>query len=462
MMTTANAKAAPPGADGPVITLARHLNITDNSTDIVMTSNGTAYVGWIAAAPGATDRSLSLCVLPLGAHACKGGVQTISSTEVAAAVDLKMLVVNGVPTLLWLHNTTDSAAIAAATVSPAGVLSAATDVASGPRDGDLLAATVGPNNSVWTITYDGLPAQHIEVHEGLTAAGKSIKTPWGVGYASLAFDHAKPIVVATDYGAIGTPPAYAAGSGSGFTAMKNVAHTWAVGTNIGLTTTSSGVRLTAATGNASYSPVVAKWTGHGFSKPTSTGDKNPCAPNSHDTSTDKSGRLVDVTNECGQITVANLPNTTHAAIYRFKSGGTVAGDHVQIVSSPRGHAWVMWGIEDSTAGGSGTKLMVRPVLLPDRHATKTAHGKHGKVTVIGPASCLPADSISVGVAGHPAHGWKVGSKKLTLDGKTIGGSIDGAALTPGKKYTIKGSVTFTGSGHSTTAASLTFKACPKP
>lgn len=458
----AASKAAKPGADGPIITLARHLDITGNSTDIVMTSDGTAYAGWIAANAGAADRSVSLCVLPPGAHACKGGVQTDSTAETAQAVDLKMLVVRGTPTLLWLHNTAADGAIAAAMVSPAGVLSAPSDVASGPRDGELLDAKVGPNNSVWTITYDALPAQHLEVHEGLTAAGKSIKTPWGVGFASLAFDHAKPIVVATDYGAIGTPPAYATGSGGGFTSMKNVAHTWAVGTNADLTTTSSGVRLTTAIGNASYSPVVAKWTGHGFGKPTSTGDKNPCAPDSHDTSTDKSGRLIDATNECGQITVADLPNTTRAALYRFKSGGTVAGDHVQIVSSPRGHAWVLWGIEDLTAGAGGTKLMVRPVLLPDRHASKSAHGKHGKVTVVGPASCLPADSISVGVSGHPDHGWKVGSKKLTLDGKPIGRSIDGAALTPGKKYMLKGSVTFTGGGHSTTTASLTFKACPKP
>jgi hypothetical protein len=428
-----------------------------------MTSDGTAYVGWIASSSGG-PRKVNVCVLPLGANKCKGGVQKVDGLGSTAA-NLKMVVVSGTPTLLWFHNTATSGtdpnggAIAAATVNGAGVLSAGSDVASARSNGALFDAEIGPGGKVWTITsLEGL-SQYIRIHE----AGVTMAAPWNVGFADLAFDGSKPIVVATDYGAITTPPSYAYGKGGGFSEFNKVAKTWAVGTSIGLTATSSGVRLTTGIDNTSYSPVVAKWTGKGFGHPAPTGDKNACAPDSHDTSADKSGRLIDVTNECGKITVSNLPNTTRASVLRFKAGGTVAGSNPQIVSSPRGHAWVSWGVSDTAAGGSGVKLMVVPFLLPDLHASNKGHGKHGTVTVTGPASCLPADTISVGVKGHPDHGWKVASHHLSLGGKSIGGTLNGAALKPGKQYALKGVVTFAnGSSHSKGSATLKFRSCPNP
>ena len=102
--------------------------------------------------------------------------------------------------------------------------------------------------------------------------------------------------------------------------------------------TKSGVRLIASIDNADYWPVIAKWNGAGFSKPVPTGDKNACAPSSHDLNTDASGRLVDVSEECSNVTIANLPATTVAGLFSFKSGGTFAGGIPQIASTPRGHA----------------------------------------------------------------------------------------------------------------------------
>jgi hypothetical protein len=63
--------------------------------------------------------------------------------------------------------------------------------------------------------------------------------------------------------------------------------------------------------------------GHGFSEATPIGDTNNCAPNSAQTASDPSGRLTDVTNECGVITVDNMPTSSRAAIFRFPAKGTI-------------------------------------------------------------------------------------------------------------------------------------------
>jgi hypothetical protein len=110
---------------------------------------------------------------------------------------------------------------------------------------------------------------------------------------------------------------------SGF---RNVARTWTSDANLGLTDTRHGVRLVATVNNASYFPVVSRWTGNG--------DTNNCSPNSHDAVADASGRMADVSRECTDVAVTNLPDTTHAAVVRFGSGGTFAGGDPQITTSP--------------------------------------------------------------------------------------------------------------------------------
>jgi hypothetical protein len=130
---------------------------------------------------------------------------------------------------------------------------------------------------------------------------------------------------------------------------------------------------------------------------------------------------------------------------------------------PRGYAWVAWSTELGTSGTEGDNLKVVLVLLPGVHRSVTHRGRHGTVTVTGPATCLPADTISVSVNGHPRHGWRVASRTLTLGRKKLGSSLNGASLTPGKTYSLKGAVVFSsGSSRETVAATVKFLACPNP
>ena len=241
--------------------------------------------------------------------------------------------------------------------------------------------------------------------------------------------------------------------GSGFSVVK----TWTAGVGIGLVGTKSGVRLIAAQ-FGSYSAAVAKWSGSAFSTPKLLGDRNACTPGSHDVGTDASGRVVDIANECGQLAVDNLANTTSAGIVRFSSGGTNSSGPAQIASTPRGHAIAVWSIESPTHVGN--RLYFTRVLLP---GLGTSASKGG-VTVSGPVSCQPASTIAVSVKGSRA-GWKVASAKLTFGGKTLAAKavIDGSKLKPGKVYALTGRVVFTKAGASRIGtATLKFRSCINP
>jgi hypothetical protein len=464
-----SAAAAPrPGPVGAAIVLAQHAEFTGSSTDIATDSHGTAYVGWISSpTSNSSDRSVHLCVLPLGARACKGGVQSIDSLDPSTAGDLHVLAPHsGNVTLLWYHDTAASstsshaAEIARATVT-AGTLSPATDVAAGPSHGSMLDAVLGPNHTVWTLTYGG--GSSLELRAGLTHSPTQVKVPYSVGFAHLAFSHGTPILAITQAGMISQPPSYSSRPSSSWTAFKKLTGTWAVGIDIGLVSTAHGVRLITGNGtNNIYQPVVAKWTGHGFSRAKSTGDHNSSAPSSHDDVTDGSGRLVDVADEGEQLAVANLANTTRAAVTRFAIGGTLAGFAAQVGTTARGNGWVLWAVEQSN-GTLGDKLSIQPIRLAGLHHSKKAHGHHGRVTLTGPASCMPDSTISVSVKGHAKHGWHVSKRHLKLGHKTLHKTLNGAKLKPGKKYTLKGSVTFRhGGSHSKVTAKLKFRACPKP
>jgi hypothetical protein len=57
----------------------------------------------------------------------------------------------------------------------------------------------------------------------------------------------------------------------------------------------------------------------------------------------------------------------------------------------------------------------------------------------------------------------VASKSLKLGGSAIGTVLHGASLTPGKGYTLTGTVTFArGSARSTSRDLLGFRTCPRP
>ena len=190
--------------------------------------------------------------------------------------------------------------------------------------------------------------------------------------------------------------------------------------------------------NSDYSPVVSRWTGSSFSPPQLTGDKNSCAPSSHDPVADASGRMADISNECEDLAVANLTDTLHAAVVRFPSGGTIAGAAPQLTTAPRGRGWAVWSIEATTGGDN---LLAGPVLLPGRAVSAQATGQGNQVKLTGPASCLPPVGIAVKAAGTPAAGWTVTSSSLALDGTALSGTtLDGSTLTAGASHTLTGTV----------------------
>lgn len=434
--------------------------------DVAADAAGTAYIGWIADT-STMARAVHLCTLPVSANRCSGGVQVINSLGTSSASGLRVLATRtGHVTLVWMHDTAasetgpENSKIAEATANQGLHLSAAADVATAPSFGSLLDAEYGPGGAIWTLAYPPSASQTIQVRKGLTASTYSnVHTPWPIGFAQLAFSRSTPIIAAEKAGAITTAPAYATTAGAAWTAFHSLAATWARGTNTALVATSRGVRLVTTVNDASYRPVVSKWTGSGFSHRALTADHNSCAPSTHDGNADGSGRFVDVSLECQQLTIASYADDEHASIVRFGTRDTLTFAP-QIASGARGIATVVWSAQNSSSPGS--TLRATRVRLPDTTRTVTKHGRHGRIVITGPVSCLPASAVHVGVTGHAKRQWHVAAHSLRLGSKVISGSsIDGATLAAGKRYVLHGKVVLrSGSQHSTIRARLAFTTCP--
>jgi hypothetical protein len=62
-----------------------------------------------------------------------------------------------------------------------------------------------------------------------------------------------------------------------------------------------------------------------------------------------------------------------------------------------------------------------------------------------------------------ASGWTVAGKSLKLGGGSVGSVLKGAGLSPGRSYTLTGTVTFRrGGARATGHSAVTFRACAKP
>ncbi len=218
--------------------------------------------------------------------------------------------------------------------------------------------------------------------------------------------------------------------------------------------------MLATVDNADYWPVVSRWTGSSFSPPQLTGDKNSCAPSSHDPVADASGRMADISEECEDLAVANLTDTLHAAVVRFPSGGTIAGASPQLATAPRGHGWASGPSRPPPA----TTCWPGRCCCPGATCPRRRPGRATRRKLTGPASCLPPVGIAVKAAGTPAAGWTVTSSSLALDGNALSGTtLDGATLTAGTSHTLTGTVTFTKGGtHLPVTATLKFTSCPNP
>jgi hypothetical protein len=463
----ATATAVAAGLAGPKITVAN--NAEFSGYDMATGPNGTAYLGWIG--DTGSGRMVHLCTLPRGATRCAGGVQTIApapdSIGASQAAGLRVLVSkSNLVTLIWMHPTVASEngpegdEIAIATSQAGGKLSAEKDVSAGPSFGAFLDATLAPNGSIWALTNVTSGASHIlQITRGLGTAHQTITGPFSPGEAEIAFNGASAVLAIDEAGTITQPVYFDRQTGNGWTAFKPIARTWDV-EGFGLSATTSGVRLIASENNAGYQSVVSRLTNAGWSTPALIGSLGDCFPDGHDPVGDASGRLADAFEACADsVAVENLADTRHAAIVRFAVPGTFAGGQPQLTTAPSGRGWVAWSVESA----SGNKLIVAPVLLPGLHATSSAASAHGRVVVTGPASCLPPVNLSVSIVGKPASGWRVASKSLKLGGSAVGAVLHGAGLTPGKSYTLTGTVTFArGSARGTGRASVGFRACPRP
>jgi hypothetical protein len=451
-----------PGPIGGAITLDTGRSYS--GYDVATNAGGTAYIGWIADT-AKLGRAVHLCTLPTNATKCTGGVQVIDSLGSASASGLRVLATRaGQVTLVWFHDTVTSGSgpqnskIAIATANQGLHLTAAKDVASAPSFGSMLDAEIAPNGAIWTMTYPASLSQTIQVREGLSAPSyTSLHTPWYVGYAQLAFAGSTGVVSAEKAGAITSATAYATVAGTHTTAFRSVAGTWSVGTDAALVASGRGVRLVTGLNDASYRPVISRWTGHSFTHRIVTADSSGCAPSTHDGYADGSGRFVDASWECGKVTIASYTDDLHAAILRFGTPGT-STYAPQVATGTRGIATVAWSNE-SKAGGS--TLHVTRVRLPDTTRKAHGHATAGRLIVTGPVNCLGAVDVTVGVKGYPKHGWHIASRTLTLGSRVVHGtSIDGATLAGGKNYTLHGKVVFrSGKKHSTAKATLTFHTC---
>ncbi len=121
---------------------------------------------------------------------------------------------------------------------------------------------------------------------------------------------------------------------------------------------------------------------------------------------------------------------------------------------------MVWSTE--TANANGDILHVLRVPLPDTTRTVHAQGKGGKISLIGPTTCLPPGLVHIKLNANPAKNWAVRTRTLKLGSQAVKKDrINGATLAPGKKYTLHGTVLFgKGSSRNTVRATLSFATCP--
>jgi hypothetical protein len=452
----AASRLAPPGPFGSRVTLEDQAFYYGVDVAIDPSSN-TAYVGWIGDnVNNATTLDVHLCVLPLKASTCSGGIRTIDTIGPSAAGLQVEVTGPGEATLVWWHQAVGTGKLSKAIYS-GGVLAAGADVTDAPSNGMLFDVVRAPDGQLWAVTRDGGTGTNLQVRPGLTGTPQNASAPWMVGNASLAFAGTKPILLIAEYGPISDPVYYATGTPWG--SFKAVPKTWNLGVFNDMVTTKSGVRMISSENNANYRPVVGKWTGTAFSTPKLVGENKSCPALTFDLVTDASGRLSNVSERCGKLGIYNHPQTSRAAIKYFDSGGTIGGAP-QIGTTARGYGLVAWAIQSPTAVAN--KLFARWVRLPSLLAAKSAKAQGNKVTVKGPIGCLTPVTIQATVKANAAPGWSVVSRQLKLDGDNVGRSvdIDGEKLASGSTHVLVGKAVFKKGGQRATATKrFEFKVC---
>jgi hypothetical protein len=458
------------GQIGAPITLAKNIAFDGDNESYRMATDksGVTYIAWIATdnlQHASSLHHIHLCVIAKNARSCAGGVRDFDPSASANAAGLQLVVTPaGQLTILWYADVAGTSYIFDTTATKTGPLSAQKTVGTGPTNGYLLAAALAPDGSIWTMTTGG--SGSVVIQEGLQPTPTKITVP-GPSYAhtngSMAFSGKTPIIVLTDDSDASVPVqvSYASAAGTGWTSFASAPGTRGQSSPVGLIRTPSGVRLTSAVAAYPFVTGVSRWTGHGFARSHAIGGNvNLSGPVP---SSDDSGRLAIVgTYADDEVIVSNLPDTEHEASFAFKipSSETLAGGNPAITTTPRGRGWVAWSYYNSP-GTDGDIFKIAQFVLAGLHTSKTAHGHPGRVTLVGPASCLPPVAISVSVKSHAARGWKVGKSAISLGGKKVGASVNGVRLSAGKSYSLAGTVTFNkGHSHKKVKATLKFRSCP--
>jgi hypothetical protein len=456
-------------AGGPVgksITLKS--GVTLSGYDAATTKDGTTYVGWIGDdANNPNLRQLHLCVLKLSSKSCVGGVQTADALGSSSAQNVKVVVTGGQVELVWIAQVAPgsgefSGVFGTNTVSH-GTLGASVAVPGAPTLGALTSAIAhrGGGVSLAAVGEVGTLDQRAYYYPTVSATPATLKRPYFIGNAQLADNGKQTVLTTSAYGSISgkVAVAFKSSNGTHWGSFKNVATSYTAGGLERLVTAGGHIRMVGVSAKAIYTPDSWTWNGTSFGKPKPSGDHNDIF--SLDTATDASGRLVSIGNESGGLAVSNFGKGSHASRFLFTVKQTLAGGPAQISTSTSGRGFIVWGIEKT--GVTGQILKAQAIRLSALTRTVHKNGHAGRVSLTGPASCLPATTVHLGVKGKPARGWKVASRTMHLGSKKQGGSLNGARLKAHHSYTLKGTVVFAKGGtHSSVTASLKFTTCGRP
>lgn len=464
VLPTATSEAAG-GPVGGRVTLDQ--NAAFSGYDAVTTSDGTTYVGWISNSyDDTTLRQVHLCVLHPTSTSCVGGVQTTGPLAPSTAQDLHVVVAGGQVELVWDAQVTLGAGEFSGVFGVAkvtgGKLGAATSIAGAPSyptmtsvivtaSGDVSAAVIGSGDYNHKVYY----------YKSLTASPTTLTRPYFIGNAQLADNGKQTVLTTSPYGQITEPVAVAhkSSAATSWSAFSNVAGSNQLSGIERLAEANGRIWLLAGRANTFYPGYTFAWTGSSFAGARATGD--PRDVWSFDATTDASGRLATVSTEVGQLAISNFGTGQRAAEFTIPVKQTFAGGTPQLTTSPSGQGWVIYSVQ--TAASTGNLLFAQRIRLSGLTQTVRRHGAAGKVTLTGPATCMPATPVSIKIKGKAAHGWRAASKRMRLGSKKVKGSIDGASLTPNHRYTLIGSVKFrNGSRHQKVTARLSFTTCARP
>lgn len=457
------------GVTGAAITIQH--GVTLSGYDIATTPDGTTYVGWIGNDSG--TREFRACVLPRGATSCRGGVLSAPVAGTTTARDLHAVVSGSQVMFVWIEQPLLSSAefggdFGTATVAADGTVTTGALVGA-PTNGTLSDVVLSPRGSVLLAAIGSSDyVDHAYLYQVGQPTPHTFVRPYFIGNAQVADNGHQIVFTTSPYGSVtGRVSVARSATGATWSGFSAVAHSITLGGTERLQRAGSRIMLVAGSDLLYYPAYDWSWSGSSFGSPVRSGDSNDIS--TIDATSDASGRLATVDSEVGALVVSNFGSTRKAARFRIPVADTYAGGPAQVSTSPSGAGWVVYSVQRE--GTTGQFLIARPIRLSALTRTVTRHAKAGKLTLTGPASCLPAVSVGVGVKTHPAHHWKRHGHTLRLNGHRVGKAINGAALKPATRYTLKATATFVKNKshkgkkhkvHKTVRLSLVFTTCGRP